>query len=222
MDLDASFTIDSDHPSVIEFTQNHTEVDASDLQKAVSLYYAIRDGIRYDPYHIELNIEAFKASSTLELGYGWCVSKSILLAACCRAARIPARLGFADVKNHLTSEKLRREMKTDIFMWHGYTSIYLNNDWVKATPAFNLSLCEKANIHPLEFDGMEDSIYHEFDKAGNKHMEYIKQRGEFSDLPYEQIIRTFEIHYSGTQTAEIDDDFEADVEKETAENIVFQ
>lgn len=213
--LSATPVIDSDHPHIIEFTKDHTNELASSTQNAISLYYQIRDGIRYDPYRIDIATKGFSASNTLQVGYGWCVPKAVLLTACCRAAGIPARLGFADVKNHLTSEKLRKEMGTDVFMWHGYSDIYLEGKWVKATPAFNLSLCEKANIHPLEFDGTEDSIYHEFDKAGNKHMEYIKHHGVFDDLPYEQILQTFKIHYSKALAANTEGDFEQDVKRES-------
>ena len=212
--LTSTPVIDSGHPKVIEFTKAHSNEMASDTQNALALYYAVRDSIRYDPYHIDLETKGFKASTTLETKFGWCVPKAVLLTACCRAAGIPARLGFADVKNHLTSEKLRREMNTDIFMWHGYSDIYLQEKWVKATPAFNLSLCEKANIHPLEFDGTEDSIYHEFDKAGNRHMEYVNHHGVFDDLPYEQILDTFAKHYSKALSANTEGDFEQDVASE--------
>jgi transglutaminase-like putative cysteine protease len=161
--------VEADHPSVQAYSLRHGAGE-DDVAKAVSLYYAVRDGIRYDPYTCSADIETLKASYTLDLGRGWCVSKAILLAACCRASEIPARLGFADVRNHLATARLRELMKTDIFYWHGYTSIFLLGKWVKATPAFNIQLCEKFRLKPLEFDGKEDSIYHPFDMEGNKHM----------------------------------------------------
>jgi hypothetical protein len=71
----------------------------------------------------------------------------------------------------------------------------LNRKWVKATPAFNLTLCEKFDVKPLEFDGKEDSIFHEFDQKGNRHMEYVRDHGQFSDLPYQQIVAAFKEHY---------------------------
>lgn len=192
----ATKVIDCDHAEVIGYTQSHSSADATEVENAVSLYYAVRDDFRYDPYQIDIEPMGFMASTTLEKGYGWCVPKAVLLTACYRVLGIPARLGFADVRNHLTSEKLREEMQTDIFMWHGYTDVFLEGKWVKATPAFNIGLCEKANIHPLEFDGTKDSIYHEFDKAGNQHMEYVKHHGVFDDLPYDQILATFQQHYT--------------------------
>ena len=86
-------------------------------------------------------------------------------------------------------------MQTDVFYFHGYTSIYLNDRWVKATPAFNIELCEKFGLRPLEFDGLEDSLYHEFDVAGNRHMEYINERGEYLEPPISEMIALFREHY---------------------------
>ena len=170
-------TVESDHPWVTAFADRVVRglaPGAGALDRAVRLYYAVRDELRYDPYTSELSVEGLRARRTLELGRGWCVSKAILLAAACRAQGIPARLGFADVRNHLSTEKMRQRMQTDVFYWHGYTSIHLDGRWVKATPAFNVELCQKFGLHPLEFDGAEDSIYHPFDLAGNRHMEYIE------------------------------------------------
>ena len=190
--------IDSTHPDVVAYTQNRVQDADSDLQKAVNLYYAVRDEFRYDPYYFRLDEDGFKASETLKVGRGWCVPKAILLAACCRAQGIPARLGFADVRNHLSTERMRQTMKTDVFHWHAYTSIYLEGKWVKATPAFNIELCTKFGLKPLEFDGLQDSLYHEFDQAGNKHMEYLHERGEFADFPFEQMMATFAEVYGET------------------------
>ena len=186
--LQPTYFIDKDHPAVIEFADRNSESGASEIDKAVSLYYAVRDGIRYNPYSMESAKESMKASAVLSKGHGYCVAKAVLLAACARSQKIPARLGFADVKNHLTTKRLMRLMGTDIYIYHGYTELFLNNKWVKATPAFNLTLCTNFNVRPLEFDGTKDSIFHPFDKSGNKHMEYVKDHGTFADLPWETIL----------------------------------
>ena len=186
--LTPTYCIDSDHPEVIAFANQTCEPGETDIEKAVHLYYAVRDGIRYDPYSIEPVKDAMKASSVLNKGRGYCVAKAVLLAACARAQQIPARLGFADVKNHLNTERLKELMGTDVFVYHGYTELFLNNIWVKATPAFNLELCDHFNVKPLEFDGTTDSIFHPFDKSGNRHMEYVKIYGTFSDLPWDAIL----------------------------------
>jgi transglutaminase-like putative cysteine protease len=211
----ATATVQSMHPAVLEFTRLYTVRAKSDVERAVSLYYAVRDGIRYDPYQINLTIEGMSASKTLETRSGWCVSKAILLAACCRCVGIPARLGFADVRNHLSTARMRERMQTDIFYWHGYTEMLLANRWVKATPAFNIELCEKFRLLPLEFDGENDSLYHPFDAAGNRHMEYVNNRGAYSDLPLDEIIETFLREYRFGQSSELAaESFERDVEQE--------
>ena len=211
--LTPSPTIDSDHPAVLRFADDASAGAATPVAKARRLYYAVRDGIRYDPYAIELRVSALRASRTLAKGRGWCVPKAVLLAAACRAVGVPARLGFADVRNHLSTARMRAQMQTDVFFWHGYTALYLNEAWVKATPAFNIELCEKFALKPLEFDGTADAIYHPFDLNGNRHMEYLAYRGEFRDVPIEQIRETFHTAYS-FDTVESSRDFEQDVIRE--------
>jgi len=186
--LQATYFINSDHPKVIAFASKNSESGDSNIKKAISLYYAVRDGIRYNPYSMEPGKESMKASSVLNKGNGYCVAKAVLLAACARRQKIPARLGLADVKNHLTTKRLMRLIGTDVYIYHGYTELFLNKKWVKATPAFNLELCNNFNVRPLEFDGTKDSIFHPFDKSGNKHMEYVKDHGTFADLPWDRII----------------------------------
>ena len=210
--------IDSDHPAVQAFAREHAR-GADEREHAVALYYAVRDGFRYDPYRTELSAQGMKASTVLAQGYGWCVPKATLLTAVYRAAGLPARLGFADVRNHLSTERMRQSMQTDLFYWHGYTEVWLAGAWRKATPAFNLSLCQKFGLLPLEFDGLADSIYHPFDAAGNRHMEYVHQRGSFDDLPLQALLDDFHRYYPGwmaSMAANQQADFQADVDRETA------
>lgn len=188
--------VDSDHPAVRAFARRHG-VGGTPREQAVRLYYAVRDGFRYDPYRLDLSTAGMSASSVLALGYGWCVTKAALLAAAARAIGVPARLGFADVRNHLSTQRMRETMKTDVFIWHGYTELWLEGAWRKATPAFNVELCERFGLHPLEFDGVGDSIYHPFDKAGQRHMEYLRERGSFVEMPLEEIVADFRVVYPG-------------------------
>ena len=192
--LAATPLIDSTHLAVQAFAREHGQ-GATVREQAVSLYMATRDGFRYDPYRIDLSVQGMRASSVLALGCGWCVTKAALLAAACRAMGIPARLGFADVRNHLSTERLRQTMQTDVFIWHGYTDIYIDNQWRKATPAFNIELCDRFGLLPLDFNGLEDSVYHPFDRAGNRHMEYVRQRGVFEDMPLGRIVADFRTVY---------------------------
>jgi transglutaminase-like putative cysteine protease len=186
--------VDSAHPKVIDFSRRHAK-GGDQREQAVALYYAVRDGVRYHPYQNFALDDTYRGSVCLERGVGWCVPKAALLAACARAAGIPARVGFADVKNHLTTPDLTARMGTDLFVFHGFTELFLDGKWVKATPTFNLALCTKFHVKPLEFDGRADSIFHAFDQDNRRHMEYVNQRGSFADVPAEEIKRVFRETY---------------------------
>ena len=186
--------IDSGHAAVVAFTKKNSSGE-SETQRAVALYYAVRDGIRYNPFLDFSSDETFRASRCLAAGEGFCVGKAALLAACARADGIPARVGFADVKNHLTTPALRERMGTDLFVYHGYTELLLEGKWVKATPAFNVELCRRFGVKPLEFDGRSDSIFHPFDEQDRRHMEYLRDRGSHADVPVEEIMQAFRETY---------------------------
>jgi transglutaminase-like putative cysteine protease len=190
--LRPTFYIDSDASEVTAFAREAAGDMGTSLEKGIALFYAVRDKIRYDPYRIDLEKkEAFKASVIIGKGYGYCVAKAIVLVAVARASGIPSRLGFADVRNHLSTERLRQLMKTDTFIFHGYTELFLDDRWVKATPTFNLSLCDKFGVSPLNFDGRNDSLFHPYDREGKRHMEYVRDHGHFADVPYERIVAYF-------------------------------
>jgi len=186
--------VDSAHPKVIEFARLNSQ-GADAREKAVSLYYAVRDGIRYNPFQNFTADESYRASACLERRVGWCVSKAALLAAAARVVEIPARVAFADVKNHLTTPELTAKMGTDLFVYHGLVELHLDGQWIKATPVFNLSLCTRFRVKPLDFDGRSDSIFHPFDQDNRRHMEYVRERGSYADVPAEDIKRVFSETY---------------------------
>ncbi len=190
--LAPTWFLDSDDPAVVAFAADAAGDATGSTDVAIRLFYAVRDGFRYDPYNVDHAPERFRASSVVQSSSNWCVPKSVLLTAAARARGIPARLGFADVRNHLTSEKLRAQMQTDVFAWHGYSELLLDDGrWHKLSTAFNIELCDRFGVRALDFDGTGDALMHPYDKAGNRHMEYIKQRGSFDDLPLEQILADF-------------------------------
>ena len=209
-----SNTVTSDSEAIRRFVHQHAAHLPEPRAQAVSLYYAVRDGIRYDPYTLSISPEKLRPAHTLKTGRGWCVAKAIVLAAACRALGIPARLGFADVRNHLSTARMRALMKTDVFFWHGYTAIHLDGRWVKATPAFNIELCQRFGLKPLAFEGREDAIFQPFDLEGRLHMEYLHFRGEFNDVPLQQMADTFRREY-GLDDRWTDADFDLDVSRET-------
>lgn len=183
--LAPTYFLNSDSPAILTFAKNACQGVEGDREKAIALYYAARDEIRYEAYKIEFSRPGLRASRPLEDGYGFCISKAALLAAAARSQGIPARLGFADVRNHLMTEKLRKAIGSDVLTYHGYTELWIDGRWVKATPAFDNGLCERFGVIPLEFDGQTDSIFHAFNAEGSKHMEYVRERGVFADVPYD-------------------------------------
>lgn len=175
--------IDSDHPALMEFANFHRGDSNEPREQALNLYRAVRDEIRYNPYVFSRDPESLKASQALLAGESYCVPKANLLAACARHCGIPARIGLADVRNHLSTPRLLELLRSEVFAMHGYTEFYLDGRWVKATPAFNLSLCQVFGVEPLAFDGQQDSVFHPFNERGERYMEYLADHGQFADLP---------------------------------------
>ncbi len=190
--------IDSQHPNIVAYARHVAGPESgggSDRDKALRLYYAVRDDLRYDPYNTPMKREAYRASTTLATGHGYCVNKAGVMAAVCRAVGIAARVGYADVRNHMTTQRLSELMGSDMFYYHGYTEVWLDGRWIKATPAFNRQLTERFGLKPLEWDGIADSIYHPFDLSGRRHMEYLAYRGVFADIPFDEIRGAFRHYY---------------------------
>ena len=193
--LAPTWFVDSDHPDVVAFARSAAGERTSEAEVAGALFAAVREHIWYDPYVFDLSPEVMRASHVLGSERNWCVPKSTLLAACCRALGVPALLGFADVRNHLSSPKLLAVMGTDVFAWHGYTAILIDGEWRKASPAFNAKLCERFGVEPLDFDGTADALLHAYDGEGHQYMEYLVDHGVFVDLPLDRILGDLDKHY---------------------------
>lgn len=185
-ELAATEFLDHDSPAIREFvasTPGNTTLD-----KATALYKAVRDGVNYEVYGADLSREGLRASTVLRRRSGMCIHKSILYAATLRAIGVPSRLVFTDVRNHLASPQLTQLIGGDVFTYHCLVSAQLGGTWVKATPVFNRLLCKLYRIAPLEFDGTQDSLHHPFDLHGRRHMEFVREHGEFADVPYERLL----------------------------------
>jgi transglutaminase-like putative cysteine protease len=193
--LQATDIIDSDHPDIQTFAAKETLGAKGAVDRAVRLYYAVRDGIRYDPYYPFYKPEHYRASSVLKARRGFCIPKLSLLCASARACGIPARAGFATVRNHLATRQLLEFLGSDIFTFHGYMEFFLDGKWVKATPAFNRELCERHGVAPLEFNGREDSMFQPYNEHREKFMEYLEFHGTFADIPVNEIVDAFEKTY---------------------------
>ncbi|MBN2467456.1 MAG: transglutaminase domain-containing protein [Deltaproteobacteria bacterium] len=207
--LSSTYIIDSDHRDILRLAADTVKVCGNDpVAQAVALYYAVRDGIWYDPYYPFYRPEHYKASNILKNGRRFCVCKASLLCALGRACAIPSRVGFADVRNHLTTRQLRDMMGTDLFVYHGFTEFYLEGKWVVATPAFNEELCKKHKVRPLDFNGREDSIFQPFSLENKKFMEYVTYHGSFADIPVETIVEAWEKSYTKEKVRRWIEEFE--------------
>lgn len=188
--------LDHDAPAVAAYVADLPGED--DRARCVALYLRVRDGLRYSPWNVQVVPEGFRASEVAGRAYadgGHCVDKALLLAACARRIGVPSRLHFANVRNHIGTEELERQLGTDLLVFHGYTELWLGERWVAATPAFNRGLCDKLGVAPLEFDGYHDSIFQAYDRKAGRFMEYVHDYGTFDDLPFELMIGEWRRHY---------------------------
>ncbi|WP_257902764.1 transglutaminase-like domain-containing protein [Saccharothrix obliqua] len=189
MSTEATDFLDHGSPVVREFVRRAVpDESAPDLEKARALYYAVRDGIQYEIQGADVSRAGLRASSIIQRNMGFCVHKSVVYAAALRSVGIPARLFYGDVRNHITNPKLERLIGGDVFTYHGLTTVFLEGRWVKVTPVFNKLLCKLYKITPLEFDGRADSVYHPYDETGQRHMEFVREHGDFDDVPYDTIL----------------------------------
>jgi transglutaminase-like putative cysteine protease len=198
--------VDSSSSEVRDFVARNLKgaSDLSPTDKAIRLFDAVRDRIRYNPFDIGTTADEYRASRIAAKPSNYCVPKAILLTATLRAVGIPAAVGFADVRNHLNSQKLAELMGTDLFIYHGYVVVWLDGQQFKVTPAFNTEMCERFGVKQLIFDGKSDALFHEFDANSQRHMEYVNDRGWFADPPIEQLLRDFRAAYPKLWQSSID------------------
>jgi len=198
MYIKENYNFDFSHKTIQNILEELTfdNIYLSEKEFSIKAYNYVRDSWNYYPYYVSLRHEDWKASRLAIKKTGHCIEKAIILIAILRARNIPSRLGLAKVKNHLAVDKIVEKLENDILVPHGYVEIYLNNKWVKATPAFNKSLCELLNVNVLKFNGEDDSVFHEFDK-GNKNifMEYLEDYGVFEKVPLEYMFKLMKDHY---------------------------
>lgn len=187
---------DFDHPKVEQFTKDAVASETDPVQQSIRLFYAVRDQIRYDMYGVTLTPERFKASDVIARKAAFCIPKASLLVACLRSVGIPAVIGTSDVVNHFSTPKMEQAMQgSEVFMHHGYATMYLNGKWLKAVPAFNKELCDKMGAAPTEFDGHSDALLQEYDSEKNQRMTYLKNNGHWDDVPMARITEDFRAYY---------------------------
>jgi transglutaminase-like putative cysteine protease len=193
--LKPTHIIDSDHLTIREYAMRTVGSSLDPVDRAIKLFRAVRDDIRYDPYSPFYLPEHYRASWVFQRGRSFCVPKASLLCALGRVCGIPSRIGFATVRNHLATRQLLDFMGSDLFVYHGFVEFYLERKWVKATPAFNRELCWRHGVDPLEFNGREDALFQAFNSRNEKFMDYLEYTGTYADIPVSEIVEGWEEAY---------------------------
>lgn len=184
--LEANYNFDYLSESIQKLIEKISDGSTEDtpIEFAIKAYYYIRDAWPYNPYRFSLKEHDWIASEISTHKTGHCLDKAILLISVLRGKNIPARLGLAKVKNHIAVDDIVEKFGNEVLVPHGYAELFLDGKWVKATPAFNKTLCEKLNVAALDFDGINDSLFQSYDSSGTtKFMEYLEDYGTFNHVP---------------------------------------
>lgn len=188
--------IDCDHPSIIEKVRALDVADLPAPERAVRLFWFVRDRISYE-FKAKLKEEEYIASNVLAAGMGFCVQKAVLLCALARAAGIPAALVLTNLRDHTLPEKLREGMRTDVLYYHGLTAFHLDGRWLKADASLTAELVARKGYRLVEFDGHHDALLAPTTETGEPHSQYIAVHGMFADLPFAAMIGAFQEGYRG-------------------------
>jgi transglutaminase-like putative cysteine protease len=193
--LQATEVIDCNHPQIKALASQTTRGAQDVHEQARRLFYLVRDTIPYNLYVPFFLPEHYRASAILHRGSGYCVQKAVLLVALARAAGIPSRLVFADIRNYLISERVAELMETNLFIFHGYVEWLLGDRWVRVTPSFDKEVSREHGYPLVEFDGRNDAIFPSHAVDGRKFVEYVRHHGVFSDLPLDLIFKAWDQSY---------------------------
>ncbi len=181
--LAASDIFETGHPRVRHLVDPLLEAAAGEVDLARRIFERARDAVAYSPYVPFSDRVHYRASTTLERGRGYCVQKAVLLVTMARAAGIPGRLVFVDMRNHQAPPHLVRLLGTNLFTWHCYARLLIRSRWLDATPAFDRAICEEHQLPLLRFDGQSSAIFPARDDLGRPYAEYTAHHGVFDDVP---------------------------------------
>jgi transglutaminase-like putative cysteine protease len=159
--LEPTELIDADHPDVVAAAQRLTRDCTTEREKLERIYYFVREM----PYDIlasfrELAAGKRRASDVLRAGHAFCMGKASSFVALCRAAGIPARVGFQQLHcpdKPFMSEEVRRLWGDRTLPWHSLGEAYLGGRWLKLDATIDSATArERGRPYTREFDGEHD------------------------------------------------------------------
>jgi transglutaminase-like putative cysteine protease len=181
--LAARYCLDSDHPSIRARAVELSQGSSDPRDTATRIFRFVRDHITYNFAPAVRTRADFRASHTLALGNGFCMQKAALYAALCRAAGIPARIGFQDIIDYKITGKFYEMMGGNELSFHGMNAVYLEGRWLKVDATLDRALCERKNYRLVEFDGRRDALLPRTDRAGDPHFTIRRQHLFYLDTP---------------------------------------
>ena len=153
--------IDSTHAAVIEQARRLTAGCTSDRERLERIYYFVRDM----PYDIlaafrDLAAGRGRASDVLQAGRAFCMGKASSFVALCRAAGIPARVGFQQLRcpdKPFMSEEVRRLWGDRSLPRHSLGEAYLDGRWLKLDATIDAATAAaRGRPYTRQFDGRHD------------------------------------------------------------------
>lgn len=186
--------IEADDPRIRE-TAERVGGDATGKELVRRLFEWVRDDVKYEMSPELQARDDWKATGTLERGYGFCQQKAVLLASLLRARGIPAGIVAQDVLDHKIPPQYVEFIGHQILEGHGLNCAYVGGEWVLLDATLPARLCEKKRYRLVEYDGTGDAVLPTADLDGGPHFEIVEELGVWADFPDEIVERTIGLDY---------------------------
>jgi transglutaminase-like putative cysteine protease len=139
---------------VTTITENLVKDCSTDIEKMEKIYLFVRDEIVFDMMSGML----VSSDEVLTMGRGSCMNKAVLLKDMAKAAGIPSRLHFMEVRKEALEDLLHPgayKLWPDSFL-HTYPEVRLSDEWVSMEATFDAPLHEKLLEKRLNFGKHEE------------------------------------------------------------------
>ncbi len=181
--LQPAYCVDADEAGIQKKSKALTAPHHRERDRARAIFDFVRDEIIYNFAPDVTSREDFRASHTLALGNGFCMQKAALFAALCRAAGIPARVGFQDITDYKITGRFFELMGGNRLDNHGMSAVYLDGRWLRVDCTLDRALVERKNYRLVKFDGRSDALLPATDRIGKPHFVIRRQGHFYNDTP---------------------------------------